>query len=284
MIIEFQKVNFTYSDMFAAETPPQLNDISFTYKCPDSLGIMGPGGAGKTTLLQLLTALEKPTSGTICVDGQSIQEKKFPLTKLRQKIGLVFQFPESQLFEMTVGEDIAFGPHNLGLTDEQIQKRVRDALLSMGLPVDKFLERSIHHLSEGEKRRVAIAGVLAMAPEILVLDEPTAGLDPQSARDLAQNFQNMKTDNKRGLIIVSHDVDFLCEIVDRVIILDRGELVGDFRMAEIASKAAQLPQHFPLPRSYRLARHLQSLGFAIPDTIFTRSQLQNALQNLHFES
>lgn len=281
MKIELQEVCFQYSGLYADGAQPQLENISLTIESSESLGIVGPGGAGKTTLLQLLTALEKPISGNILVDGQDIHQKKFPIAKLRQQIGLVFQFPEDQLFEMTVGEDIAFGPLNLELPEAEIQSRVEDAMRKMGLPPEKFFRRSIHHLSQGEKRRVAIAGILAMAPQLLVLDEPTAGLDPKTTTELTAYLIDLHHNHRHGLIVVSHDIDFLSQVVERLILLENGQLYLDLKMNELEKMTDQLPTDFPQPRYLRMARHLRKLGIAIPDFISSEQRLLAAIQNTH---
>jgi energy-coupling factor transport system ATP-binding protein len=278
MKIELQEVCFRYSGLYADGSKPQLDNISLTIDSAGSLGIVGPGGAGKTTLLQLLTALEKPTSGNILVDGQNIHHKAFPIARLRRQIGLVFQFPEDQLFEMTVGEDIAFGPQNLELPEDEIRGRVEAAMRKMGLPPEKFFHRNIYHLSQGEKRRVAIAGILAMAPQILVLDEPTAGLDPQTTGELKHYLIDLHENHRHGLIVVSHDIDFLSQVVKRILVLENGQLCLDFKMNALEQMAEKLPADFPLPRYFRMVRHLRKLGVDIPAGISSELQLLTAIQ------
>jgi energy-coupling factor transport system ATP-binding protein len=267
MVIEFKDVYFKYGGILAAQSAPQLSNISFSFQSSETIGVVGPGGAGKTTLLQLITGLEKPSPGEILVDSQNIHSKHYSLTGLRRKIGLVFQFPESQLFEMTVGEDIAFGPGNLELNEKEIRDRVEGAMKMMGLPVEQFFHRGIHQLSQGEKRRVAIAGVLAMSPELLVLDEPTAGLDPWAKTELIKCLKDLHLQKKHGLVVVSHDIDFLGHVVDRMLVLDHGEITHDFKMRELPDHTDSLPQDFPLPRAIRLAQHLRLMGLDLPADI-----------------
>ncbi|MCA9744480.1 ATP-binding cassette domain-containing protein [candidate division KSB1 bacterium] len=280
MLLEFDRVCFRYSGLGQVDSQNQLQEISFRFESHEALGIVGQGGAGKTTLLQMITGLEKPNSGRVCVDQQNIHQKKYPLAQLRQKIGLVFQFPESQLFEMTVREDVAYGPRNLGLSADAIEQRVQAALDQMELPAEQFQNRDIHHLSQGEKRRVAIAGILAMQPEVLVLDEPTAGLDPHATRQLVAILGKLRASGKHGLIIVSHDMEFLTEVIDRLIVLEQGKIMMDFALTDLPNVLDKLPSHLALPRPMRLAQHLRKLGIAIPDSALTRAQVLRALTEL----
>lgn len=277
MMIEFDNIGFHYETLGEQPARPHLQEISFNFRSDERIGIVGASGAGKTTLIQLLTALEKPTTGQIRIDGADINDKSYPIDALRQRIGVVFQFPETQLFEHSVAADIAFGPRNLGIEEAEIDRRVREAMRMLRLPYEHFAGRDIYHLSQGEKRRVAIAGILAMSPELLVLDEPTAGLDTELAAIFQEHLQALHEQEGKGLLIVSHDMDFLARVVDRIVALEAGRLVCDFPVRELAANQAALPPSIALPRAFRLANKLRQRGFALPLGILTPEELIEAL-------
>ena len=188
--------------------------------------IVGHSGSGKTTLIQHFTGLLKPSCGEICVDGLNIWSSKYKLAQLRRRIGIVFQFPETQLFEATVEKDVGFGPKNLGLEEEEIQNRVQKALETVELDPSVFAERSPFNLSEGEKRRVAIAGVLAMDSEMIVMDEPVAGLDPKGIELMKSIFRTLVQSGK-SVVVITHNMDFVAEICSRVIVISNGTILYD---------------------------------------------------------
>lgn len=223
--LHLQQLCFKYSGIGAS---PQnvLNNITLSLGKNECVAIIGQSGSGKTTLIQHFTGLLKPTSGHVFYHDQDIWTKSFRKSLLRKKIGLVFQFPEIQLFEESVAKDIAFGPKNMGLAASDIEQRVVEAMQAMELDPTRFRDCSPFHLSEGEKRRVAIAGVLAMQPDMLVFDEPTAGLDPKSVQRFAAMVERLKQAGK-AIVIVSHSMDFVAEVADRVIALHNGTLVFD---------------------------------------------------------
>ena len=211
-----------------------LDNINIEFPKGKITGIIGHTGSGKSTLAQLLNGLNKPTSGNIYLDGKDIWEKPKEISKIRFKVGLAFQYPEYQLFEETVGKDIAFGPKNMGLNDNEIALRVAEAAKLCGIPEDS-LNRSPFELSGGQKRRVAIAGVMAMRPEYLVLDEPAAGLDPVGKTDILSGIINYKNETDGTVILISHSMEDVAEYADRVLVLKKGELVGDGSPKEIFS-------------------------------------------------
>ena len=276
--LTLENVSFQYTGIGASDAPV-LRDISFTLRPHERLAIVGPSGSGKTTLIQHFTGLLKPTTGRVLVDGIDIHDKKYSLTLLRRRIGLVFQFPESQLFEETVYKDVAFGPVNLELSGEEVAQRVRLALSMTGLDGEAIAERSPFRLSEGEKRKVAIAGVLAMQPEMVVLDEPTAGLDPVGVQSMADLMHSLH-DRGGTPVFITHNMDFVADVAQRVIVLSGGSILFDgtperlFSQQSILATArlelpnfiqafapyrAALPQSFQSILSYRqLVRQLQN--------------------------
>lgn len=222
--LELQQISFHYSGI-ATSPYDILRDVSLTFDQTQCAAIVGQSGAGKTTLIQHFTGLLRPTSGSIRFNGTDIWSKGFKQSVLRRKIGLVFQFPENQLFEETVESDIAFGPKNYGLSEHEIDERILQAMQAVELP-EAFRKRSPFRLSEGEKRRVAIAGVLAMQPDMLIFDEPTAGLDPRAVQRFVTIVQRL-LQMQKSIIIVTHNMDFVAEVATRVIVLQQGSVVFD---------------------------------------------------------
>jgi energy-coupling factor transport system ATP-binding protein len=218
-------VGFRYTGIGASDRLV-LDDISLNFQEKCCTALIGPSGSGKTTLIQHFTGLLKPVSGTVTVDHEDIWRKGFDMDRLRQRIGLVFQFPEAQLFEETVAEDVAFGPRNLDWPDERVAASVQRALRMVGLAPDHFSPRSPFQLSEGEKRRVAIAGVLAMEPEMIVLDEPTAGLDARGVREV-ESFIEELLSRGTSVVVVTHHMDFVNNIAGQVVVMNQGRIVYD---------------------------------------------------------
>lgn len=229
MSIKIENLNYTYRQHFMEEIDA-LHNVSFSIEDGDFVGIMGHTGCGKTTLIQLIAGLTSPTSGHIYLDGEDINDKNYDRNALREKIGLVFQYPEYQLFETTVEKDVAFGLKHSGLSKEAVANRVQWALETMGFEYEKVSKQSPLGLSGGEKRRVAIAGVLATKPRILIFDEPIAGLDPYGRQSFLQFISKM---NQSGttVIMVSHNIEALCEYSKRLLVLEKGRLIeaGDTR-------------------------------------------------------
>ncbi len=224
MSLILENVSYIYSPDSPYETRA-LNDISFRIEKGEAVGLIGHTGSGKSTLLQLINGLLKPDEGSIEIAGYTITKDSKNLTDLRKEVGLVFQYPEYQLFEETVAKDIAFGPKNQGLSEEEVNQRVKEAMDLVGLD-ESYCEKSPFELSGGEKRRAAIAGVLAMKPKILMLDEPTAGLDPAGREQLLKQLMNLKG-NDMTLIFISHSMEEVSKIADRILVLSAGKLVLD---------------------------------------------------------
>jgi len=225
MNIKIENLSFSYS-LLSTEKKEVLSDISFEIGDNELVGITGHSGSGKTTLIQHFTGLLKPTKGKVWIDGQDLWGSKIDLSAIRRKIGIVFQFPETQLFEEHVFEDVAFGPKNLGLSEAEVASRVKKALELVGFDFDTYRKRNPHQLSEGEKRRVALAGVFAMKPSALVLDEPTAGLDSSGIQYMNQILKKFHHSGKT-IIIVSHNLDEIVKLAERILILHKGRLVFD---------------------------------------------------------
>jgi len=223
-VITLENVGYAY-DRITLDPVPALREISVSVEQGDFLGILGAGGSGKTTLLQVMSGLLPPSEGRVTVDGQDPARSARARGRICFKVGLAFQFPERQLFEGTVFEDVAYGPRNMGLDRAEVGNRVRDALVRMGLDPDRFADRSPLALSFGEMRRVAVAGILAMRPKILLLDEPTAGLDERGKRQLGDLLDSL-SEQGIGIVMASHDVTYLAERVRELVVLDAGRVVA----------------------------------------------------------
>ena len=226
MSIVVKDLTYIYSPGMPGETKA-LDGVSLEVHDGEILGIIGHTGSGKSTLLQHLNGLLKPTSGEVYVDGQCITDGSVKLVEIRRKVGLVFQYPEYQLFEETVAKDVAFGPRNIGLGEEEIRERVRSAIQLVGLDYDEICDSSPFELSGGQKRRVAIAGVIAMRPSVLILDEPTAGLDPAAHREILSMIRTIHESLGIIVIFVSHNMADISNLSDRVIVMFEGEIMGN---------------------------------------------------------
>lgn len=241
MSIEVRNLNYTYNPGMPGETVA-LSDVSFDVADGSILGIIGHTGSGKSTLLQHLNGLIRPTSGEIYIDGECITDGKAKLTDIRRKVGLVFQYPEYQLFEENVAKDVAFGPKNLGCDEEEQERRAREAIRLVGLDYDEIKDRSPFEMSGGTKRRVAIAGVIAMDPKILILDEPTAGLDPSAHRDILAMVKRIHDEMGIILIFVSHNMADIAEMSDKVMVMSGGKIALEGTPAEVFSHGEQLEE------------------------------------------
>lgn len=239
MSIEVRDLNYIYNPGMPGETVA-LSDVSFDVSDGEVLGIIGHTGSGKSTLLQHLNGLMKPASGEIYIDGECITDGKIRMTDVRRKVGLVFQYPEYQLFEETVAKDVAFGPKNLGMTEEEIDERVRTAIGLVGLDYEEIKDMSPFELSGGMKRRVAIAGVIAMDPKILVLDEPTAGLDPSAHRDILAMVRRIHDEMGIILIFVSHNMADIASLSDKVMVMSEGRIALSGTPLEVFSQRERL--------------------------------------------
>lgn len=239
MSISVKDLTYVYNPGMPGETKA-LDGVSFDIGDGTVLGIIGHTGSGKSTLLQHLNGLIRPTSGEVYIGNVRITDKDVKMTEIRRRVGLVFQYPEYQLFEETVAKDVAFGPHNLGLSEEEIDRRVKEAIELVGLDYDEIKDVSPFELSGGMKRRVAIAGVIAMEPEILILDEPTAGLDPAAHRDILSMIRRIHDEMNIILIFVSHNMADIAEMSDRVLVMSEGKIALDGTPREVFSRGKEL--------------------------------------------
>lgn len=280
MDITFENVGYTYqaNTPFASEA---LKNINLTIHGGSYTAIIGHTGSGKSTLLQHFNALLKPTTGRILIGEREItpETNNKNLKVIRKKVGMVFQFAESQLFEQTVARDIAFGPMNFGATKEEGERLAEQMIQLVGLPTD-LLEQSPFDLSGGQMRRVAIAGVLAMEPEILVLDEPTAGLDPKGRQEMMDMFQRLHEEQGLTIILVTHQMDDVADFADEVIVMDQGEIARTGSPREIFADAAWLTDHqLGLPTTTRFANALVNKGFKFPNNPLVTDELAQDLVN-----
>lgn len=254
-----------------------LENVNIEISQGEFVGIIGHTGSGKSTFVQHLNGLLPPTGGRVLLDGEDINATKFSRRNARFKVGLVFQYPEYQLFEDTVYKDIAFGPRNMKLSKDEIEERVREAADFVEVPEDIF-DKSPLELSGGQKRRVAIAGVIAMRPEVLVLDEPTAGLDPRGCESILSNIANYRTATGATVILVSHSMDEVAKIADRLIVFDGGSISMDGIPAEVFSKAEELRRiGLDVPVVTDVAARLREMGVNVPEGCYTISRLCEAL-------
>lgn len=239
MSITVENLTYTYSKGLPNETRA-LEDVSFQLEPGEFAAVIGHTGSGKSTLMQQLNGLLRPDSGKITVGEVCITDPSTKMTEVRRKVGLVFQYPEYQLFEETVAKDVAFGPKQVGMTGEKLERVVEESIRLTGLDYEEVKERSPFELSGGQKRRVAIAGVLAMKPEILILDEPTAGLDPSAHRDVLELIRRIHRQERMTILLVSHNMGDIAELADRVLVMNRGKLVMNGTPAEVFSRGEPL--------------------------------------------
>lgn len=239
MSITVENLTYTYSKGLPNETRA-LEDVSFQLEPGEFAAVIGHTGSGKSTLMQQLNGLLRPDSGKITVGEVCITDPSTKMTEVRRKVGLVFQYPEYQLFEETVAKDVAFGPKQVGMTGEELDRVVEESIRLTGLDYEEVKERSPFELSGGQKRRVAIAGVLAMKPEILILDEPTAGLDPSAHRDVLELIRRIHRKERMTILLVSHNMGDIAELADRVLVMNRGKLVMNGTPAEVFSRGEPL--------------------------------------------
>ena len=254
-----------------------IEDVSFEVYEGEFLGLIGHTGSGKSTLIQHLNGLLRPTSGQVLLHGKDIWAEPKKIRNVRFKIGLVFQYPEYQLFEETVYQDIAFGPKNMGKTGKELDRAVREAARLVGIR-DEQLEKSPFELSGGQKRRVALAGVMAMEPEILVLDEPTAGLDPAGRENLMANIRDYQRNKNRTIILVSHSMDEIAQNVDRIVVLKSAHVLMQGTPAEVFRRAEELiSAGLDVPQVTRLAMELRRKGLPIDPAVYTAADLERQL-------
>ena len=261
-MIEVKNLTHTYSQGTPFEHTA-VKDMSFTVKQGEFLGIIGHTGSGKSTLMQHLNGLLKPSQGDILLKGESIWKDKHTTRAARFRVGLVFQYPEYQLFEETVYKDIAFGPKNMGLKEEEIRQRVHRAAAFVGLS-ESVLQKSPFELSGGQKRRVAIAGVIAMEPEVLILDEPTAGLDPKGREEILDQIQALRKETGMTIILVSHSMEDVARYVERIIVMNSGEVFMDGTPKMV----------------FERSKDLESVGLAAPQVTYVMRSLQEIMPDL----
>ena len=278
-IIRVENLTHTYGQ----DTPfcrSAVDGVSLDIMEGEFLGIIGHTGSGKSTLIQHLNGLLRPTSGTIYLDGRDIWADPKKIRDVRFQVGLVFQYPEYQLFEETVYKDISFGPKNMGLSEQEIDRRVRDAAAFVGLD-EGLLDKSPFELSGGQKRRVAIAGVIAMEPRVLILDEPSAGLDPAGRRSLLENIRSYHRQKETTVVMVSHSMDEVAENVDRIIVLADAGVVMSGTPHEVFSRAEELVAvGLNVPQVTRVAMELRRRGVEIDPAVYTVAELRKALSAL----
>lgn len=256
MSLILDHVNYIYGDDTALAVHA-LKDVNLVIPDGQFIGLIGHTGSGKSTLVQHLNGLIKPTSGSIYFNGEDIHADDYDKKKLRSKVGLVFQYPEHQLFEIDVFSDVCFGPKNLGLSREEVEQRAREALASVGLS-EEFYTQSPFELSGGQKRRVAIAGVLAMKPQVLILDEPTAGLDPKGRDEILHQIKELQTKSGMTILLVSHSMEDVAEYVDRIIVMNQGSVLFDDVPREV----------------FKHYRELEEVGLAAPQVTYIMHALK----------
>ena len=280
MPIQVEHLTHTYmtDSPFAATA---LEDVSLTIEDGELIGLLGHTGSGKTTLVQHLNGLLKPTSGKVVVDGLDITEKDVSLLEVRRRVGLVFQYPEYQLFEETVAKDVAFGPKNLGLSEQEVDERVRYALQEVGLVYEDIAERSPFELSGGQMRRVAIAGVLAMRPKTLILDEPTAGLDPAGRRSILGMIRELHAAGGLTVVMVSHNMDDISSLATRLVVMSRGRMVLTGTPREVFQHRELLSSiGLGIPQAAELTQQLIAEGYPLPADLYTPAEVAEALLKL----
>ena len=270
-VIETKNLTYTYG----AGTPfskTAIEDVNIAIKKGEFIGLIGHTGSGKSTLIQQLNGLLRPTSGTVLLNGKDIWEKKKEIRKVRFQVGMVFQYPEYQLFEDTVIKDIGFGPRNMGLSQDEVNQRVMQAVDFVGLD-HALLEKSPFDLSGGEKRRAAIAGVIAMDPDVLVLDEPTAGLDPQGRDHLLSQIKAYHKQRQNTVILVSHSMEDIARVADRVLVMNESKVFLFDETAKVFSHAKELEQiGLRVPQVTKIMMKLHENGYPVDPAVFTLEQ------------
>ena len=278
-VLEIRNVSHVYG----ADTPFEhvaLDNVSLTVGRGEFVGLIGHTGSGKSTLIQHMNGLLRPSNGQVLFEGQDVWSDAKLTRRLRFHVGLVFQYPEYQLFEETVFQDIAFGPRNMKLSDSEVDERVREAADFVGVD-EKLFDGSPLELSGGQKRRVAIAGVIAMRPGVLILDEPTAGLDPAGCRQIMDNIRDYRERTGSTVIVVSHSMDDVARFTERLIVFDHSHVVMDGTPAEVFSQPEKLCGiGLAVPQATRIAMALKARGIALPESIYTYEQLKAALLEL----
>ena len=278
-VLELKNLSYVYGTGTPFEKTA-VNNVSLSIEKGEFIGIMGHTGSGKSTLVQMLNGLMKPTSGQVLLDSEDIWANPKDIRKIRFKVGMVFQYPEYQLFEETVAKDIAFGPTNMGKSGAELEKAVNDAARFTGLK-DELLEKSPFDLSGGEKRRAAIAGVIAMNPEVLVLDEPTAGLDPMGRDVLLSQIVQYHKERKNTVILVSHSMEDIARVADKIIVMNKSNLVMFDKTKEVFSKGRELEKiGLRVPQITKIMLDLREKGFNVPEGILTVDEAMDCISSL----
>lgn len=278
-VLDLKNLSYVYGTGTPFEKTA-VNNLSLSIEKGEFIGIMGHTGSGKSTLVQMLNGLMKPTSGQVLLDGEDIWANPKDIRKIRFKVGMVFQYPEYQLFEETVAKDIAFGPTNMGKSGAELEKAVNDAARFTGLK-DELLEKSPFDLSGGEKRRAAIAGVIAMNPEVLVLDEPTAGLDPMGRDVLLSQIVQYHKERKNTVILVSHSMEDIARVADKIIVMNKSNLVMFDKTKEVFSKGRELEKiGLRVPQITKIMLELREKGFNVPEGILTVDEAMDCISSL----
>ena len=267
-LLEINNISYGYSHGTPFEITA-LDGVSFSVDRGEAIAVIGHTGSGKSTLMQMLNGLLKPESGTVSYEGRDIHADSHLIRQIRFKVGLCFQYPEYQLFEETCFKDISFGPRNMGLPEEEIRERVLQAAKIVGLP-EELLDKSPFDISGGQKRRCAIAGVMAMRPEVLILDEPTAGLDPRGRDAVFGMIRSYRQSTNAAVVIVTHSMEDAAEFADRILVMNRGRLVLDGSADEIFSSAEELVGiGLNVPASTRLINDLRRMGYDLSGSVYT---------------
>lgn len=271
--------NLTY--IYMPDTPFEkkaLDNVSITIDDGQFVALIGHTGSGKSTLVQQINGILKPTSGKVIIDDFEINKKNVVMADIRKRVGLVFQYPEYQLFEETVEKDIAYGPSNLKLDEKEIALRVKKAMEVVGLDYEKYKNKSPFELSGGQKRRVAIAGVIAMEPKILILDEPTAGLDPKGRDDILNQIKTLQQEYNMTIVLVSHSMEDVAKIADRILVMDDGKCILDGEPREVFKHVNTLEKvGLAVPAVTYLALKLKEKGFDISEEVFTVEQAKKEI-------
>lgn len=260
-----------------------LRDVNLKAYTNEVVGLIGPAGSGKSTLLQHLNGLLRPMEGEVLVDGFSLSEGSTDIQKIRKKIGLVFQNPEDQLFERYAGDDVAFGPRNMKLPHDEVRKKVYDAMEMVGLPFE-YKDRLVQGMSQGERRRLALAGVLAMEPQVLVLDEPAANLDPEGRGELLKILKNWRSTGERSIVIASHNMDDIAELSDRVYVLSEGRIILEGYTKEVFSHYDLLINNglsIPIPTEF--AHKLRKIGYNVSPYVLTINEAVEEIKDLLYD-
>lgn len=284
MSIKVENLTYIYDEGMPFEHRA-LDDVSFEIQDRDFVGLIGHTGSGKSTLIQHLNGLMKPSSGKIYINGFDITQKDQNLTDIRKRVGIVFQYAEYQLFEETVAKDIAFGPLNLGLDEEEVDRRVRKAMADVGLDYDHFSEKSPFELSGGQKRRVAIAGVIAMEPEVLILDEPIAGLDPGGRDEIFELIKNLHANNDMTVILSSHSMDDVAKLVNTLMVMNKGrlEIMGSPREVFKENADRLRGMGLNIPQVLELAIKLKEAGYDVRTDVITIEEVRIEIEKCLLE-